>query len=133
MEKTKGMMKKTCKMAKNVIKKTQELFELSQINMKIISYKNKIERKFVKIGYCVYKKQEKSGLSALSEEIVNEKFKLLCEEIKKLYKKIAELEEERNEIKGCCEKGDCEKREKNKNEHKYSIEMEDSFENSFGD
>ena len=34
MEKTKGMMKKTCKMAKNVIKKTQELFELSQINMK---------------------------------------------------------------------------------------------------
>lgn len=133
MKKNNGVIKKTCKVAKNVIKKTQELFELSQINMKIIGYKNKIERKFVKIGYCVYKKQEKHGIAAL-RETGGEKLKIICDEIKKLYDKIHELEKEREEIKRCKEKEDDEDSEENAmNEHKFSIEMENDFENEFAD
>lgn len=140
MRRNKGVIKKTCKVAKNVIKKTQELFELSQINMKIIGYKNKIERKFVKIGYCIYKKQEKSGLSSLREEIGGDRFKIICDDIKKLYNKIYELEKEREEIKRYDEKDRDEDEDEDfsenvvkKQNHKFSIEMENDFENEFAD
>ena len=110
-----GFVKKTCGLAKTVIKKTQELFEVSQLNVKIMQRKNKIERKFVKIGYCMFNKQKKEGLEALKNEIENEKFKELCEEIDLLYKEIEKLECERDEIKRfikkdkeCEKKGDCE-------------------------
>ena len=133
MKKSKGMMKKTCKVAKSVFRKTQELFEISQINMKIISYKNKIEKKFAKVGYYVYNKQKKFGFNALSKEMENENFKIIFEEIKKLYEKIADLEKEKDESKGCCDKEDYDMEESFKKNRKYSIEMEEDFENNFSD
>ena len=106
-----GFVKKTCGVAKTVFKKTQELFEISQLNVKIMQRKNKIERKFVKIGYCMFNKQRKEGLEALKVEIENEEFKNICSEIELLYSEIEKLESERDEIKRFVKKNkDCNKK-----------------------
>lgn len=117
-----GFVKKTCGVAKTVLKKTQELFEISQLNVKIMQRKNKIERKFVKIGYCMFNKQKKEGFESLKGEIENEEFKNMCEEINSLYKEIEKLECERDEIKrfvkknkDCNKKCDCEENCEEKN------------------
>ncbi len=117
MAKSKGFVKKTCCIAKTVMKKTQELFEISQLNVKIMQLKNKIERKFVKIGYCLYSKQNKDGFESLKDEIENEKFKDICKEIEEMYAKIEQYECELAEIKRyvkknneCLKKCECEEK-----------------------
>ncbi len=94
-----NFVNKTCKLAKNVVSKTQKVFEISQLNLKIIQIKNKIERKYVKIGYCIYNKQREEGLDKIKYLAENEKFKLICKEIDKLYEKLHKTEEELEEIR----------------------------------
>lgn len=107
----KQIMKKTCSMAKSMIKKAQELFEITQINMKIIQLKNKIERRFVKIGCGIYtarkqayKEEKEYGNETTTDKTntilkENENYEYIYKEIDELYEKITKLEEERTEIK----------------------------------
>lgn len=118
----KKIMRKTCNFAKTVVKKTQEIFEISQLKFKIMQVKNKIERKYVKIGYFVYNKQKTDGFKVLKEEIENEKFKNVCKELDQLYAKLRKLELECDEIKRYVKKDennflkkcDCEEKKLNK-------------------
>ncbi len=123
MNKTKTVMKKTRCVAKNIFKKTQKLFEISQNNIKILQLKNKLERKYVKIGYSVYNKLRKDGMEKLKNNLETDSFKACCREIDELnaeIKKIEkELEEMKNEVKcymdeakDCVERKFEEKKEK---------------------
>ena len=104
MEKSKRMAKKTCCFAKTFLKKTQELIEISQVNFKIMQMKNKLERKLVKIGHAVYKKQKDEGIESLKNCLDKEIFRNYCEEIDGIYEEIDDLEEELRELKkeGIC-------------------------------
>lgn len=142
----KKFMKKTCGIAKAVVKKTQEIFEVSQLKIKMIQIKNKIERKYVKIGYFVYNKQKNNGLKDLKEELEKEKFKDFCKEIDELYVDLKKLEVEYAEIKSCIKKEQnnclkkcgCEQKEEKKENYvkenenfedeKTLITKEDEFE-----
>ena len=134
--KDRKIMRKTCSFAKAVVRKTQELFEISQLKIKIIQIKNKIERKYVRIGYFLYNKQKTDGFETLKEEIENEKFKNVCKEIDELYQKLEKLEEECSELKSyikkdakeCIEKCGCKVKKHEKNEYdndKYEEEFEE--------
>ena len=116
MAKSNSFFKKTQTIAKTVVQKTQELIEYSQLSLKIMKVKNKIERKYVKIGYCLYNKQRKDGIEKLKAELENEKFISICKDIDYLYKELKSLKCEcedlkRNVKKDCncllnCEKSD---------------------------
>lgn len=95
----KKIIKKTCGFAKSVLRKTQEIFEISQLKFKMIQIKNRIERKYVKIGYFAYVRQKKEGLSGLKEEIEQKKFINVFKELDKLYFELNKLEDEYAEIK----------------------------------
>lgn len=99
MEKSKKVARKTCCFAKTFFKKTQELIEVSQINIKIMQLKNKLERKLVKIGHSVYKKQKDEGLEGLKKCLEKDIFIEFCKEIDSIYDEIEKLEEELSEIK----------------------------------
>ena len=107
-----SFVNKTCKLAKNMVSKTQKVFEISQLNLKIVQIKNKIERKYVKIGYCIYKKQKQQGFDKIKDVAENEKFKLICQEIDKLYEKLHDIEDELEELR---------RYDKNKNKNKEHI------------
>lgn len=100
----KKLMKKTCGFAKAVVKKTQEIFEISQLKIKMVQIKNKIERKLVRIGYFVYIQQKNQDFEVLKEKMENEKFLNFCREIDGLYAKLKKLEADYAEIKSCIKK-----------------------------
>ena len=111
MSENNDMVKKTCGIAKNLLKKTQEVLEMSHINLKILKLKNRIERKYVKIGYFVYNKQKNFGFEKMKYELETDDLKNICGEIERLYKNIEKLKKELSEIKKCNYCGDCSKRD----------------------
>lgn len=105
MDKSKTVIKKTRCVAMNIFKKTQKLFEISQNNIRIMQLKNKLERKYVKIGYSVYNKLRKDGIEKLKDNLGTDCFKKCCEEIDELNKEIKKTEKELDELKNdlkCC-------------------------------
>ena len=111
MNESNDMIKKTCGFAKNLLKKTQEMLEISHINFKILQLKGRIERKYVKIGYFIYNNQKSIGLERLTYESQTDRLKNICCEIDELYDSIKKLKKELNEIKkyDYCE--DCKQKE----------------------
>lgn len=99
MNKSKTVMKKTRCVAMSIFKKTQKLFEISQNNIKILQLKNKLERKYVKIGYSVYNKLRKDGLEKLKDNLETDSFKMCCKEIDELNNEIRKIEKELDELK----------------------------------
>ena len=99
MNKSETVMKKTRCVAMNIFKKTQKLFEISQNNIKILQLKNKLERKYVKIGYSVYNKLRKDGIEKLKNNLETENFKICCREIDELNSEINKIEKELVELK----------------------------------
>ena len=99
MENSKKICRKTTCFAKSFFKKTQELIEISQINLKIMQLKNKLERKMVKLGNSIYKKQKEDGVDGLNECLNGDVFSCYCKEIDEIYEEIEKLEEELKEIK----------------------------------
>lgn len=126
----KKIMRKTCGFARAVVRKTQEIFEISQLKFKMIQVKNRIERKYVRIGFFVYNKQKNDGFEILKEELEGEKFKNVCDEIDELYDRLKKLESEYNEIKkyikkqvdGCVEECGCRKNKQKKEQYTESGE-----------
>lgn len=106
MTRSNSFLKKTQTIAKTVVQKTQELIEYSQLSLKIMKVKNKIERKYVKIGYCLYNKQRKDGIEKLKAELENEKFISICKDIDYLYKELKNLKCECEDLKRNVKK-DC--------------------------
>ncbi len=101
-----SFLKKTQTIAKTVVQKTQDLIEYSQLSLKIMKVKNKIERKYLKIGYCLYNKQRKDGIEKLKAELENEKFIGICKDIDYLYKELKNLKCECEDLKRNVKK-DC--------------------------
>ncbi len=99
MNKSKTVMKKTRCVAMNIFKKTQKLFEISQNNIKILQLKNKLERKYVKIGYSVYNRLRKDGIEKLKNNLETDSFKVCCKEIDELNIEIKKIEKELDELK----------------------------------
>ncbi len=99
MNKSKTVMEKTRCVAMNILKKTQKLFEISQNNIKIMQLKNKLEKKYVKIGYSVYNKLRKDGLEKLKSNLESDNFKMCCREIDELNGEIKKIEKELDELK----------------------------------
>lgn len=99
MNKSKTVMKKTRSVAMDIFKKAQKLFEISQNNIKILQLKNKLERKYVKIGYSVYNKLRKDGLEKLKDNLGTDSFKMCCKEIDELNNGIKKIEKELDELK----------------------------------
>ena len=99
MNKSKTVMKKTRCVAMNIFKKTQKLLEISQNSIKILQLKNKLERKYVKIGYSVYNKLRKDGIEELKNNLEINSFKMCCEEIDELTHEIKKIEKETDELK----------------------------------
>lgn len=104
--KSKKLMRKTCCFAKNIVRKTQELFEISQLNLKMMQIKNKIERKLVIVGYYIYDNRKKEGFYEPKRENENEKLKLIFNEIDELYKKLDFLKREADELKSYVKKNE---------------------------
>ncbi len=108
-KKSKMIFEKTKKITNSVWKKAQVLVELSQINLKISSIKNKIKKKCAIIGALVVSKNS-GELKKIEPDEYDNKIEKLCQDIKKLKQILNKTKHEAFKIKkqlNYCGCDDC--------------------------